>query len=567
MRRTIVSLGLVALLLAPTFADDEKKKARYPTPPSDTNVTLFPAAWKSAGKKILTPEQLDKLLADNQKADKLAPLPIINDEQFLRRVTLHLVGRIATTKEISTFVSATEADKRAKLIDKLLASEEFARHKARYWRDIIVSRATEMQGFVRGPRDGALEDWLFTQFKDNVDWAKLATALITSESSLNFREPRKGGDAGMLLCHTREDGPTERTNDTVRIFMGINLQCAQCHDHPDDIWKRDQFHQMAAFYGKLGDRIKLEREPINFITSLGPRFFEYRMPDRDNPKKTYSVKPKFLTGETPKGRILGDKDLRKALAGFITDKENYYFSAAFVNRLWGELIGQAFVMPVDNLGPLQPALYGDVLLQLADSFRASDYDIRAMYRLIMNSKAYQQKMRMGEQPQDHLKFVGSYPTRLGAQALWDSLNSAVGTLSEFGSGMQFRPGMGVGGMGPFGLGRGLRGGFMELFKFDPSAKPEDVEGSVVQSLFLMNNAAVNAQIKGKGNTVLARVLRDFPKDEEAINQVYLRSLGRSPTEREKKVCLEHLTSLKDRVLAFEDIQWSLINSAEFRTKR
>ncbi len=429
---------------------------------------------------------------------------------------------------------------------------------------MILSRATDNRLFVKFPRETALEEWLFEQFTANMSWGFMARSLITSDGELVLREPKTGGDAAMLLAHTRDDGPIERTNDTARVFLGINLQCAQCHDHPDDIWRRQHFHEMAAFYGKLVDRIRIERQPgrqgqtmpMNFHTFLVSRpFGDYRMPDRDDPKKTYAVHPRFLTGDSP-GEGLSDRGRRKALARYVTAGDNYYFSAAFVNRVWGELMGQAFVMPVDNLGPLQPALYSDVLIALAASFRASEFDVKELYRLVLNSQAYQRQMRMGESTGEHIKFAGTYPTRLRPEALWDALAAAL-EIKEF---VPPRA-------GPFQARFRLSGMFKELFSFDPSARPEDVEGSVPQALMLMNNSVINNQIKATGNTVLVRVLKNFPKDGDAINQVYLRSLGRSPSDREKRVCLEHIAELGQRGKAFEDILWALINSAEFRTKR
>jgi hypothetical protein len=564
-------LGLV-LLTAPVRADENARKPRYPKPPSDKNVALTPDAWKSVPVRKLAPAELDRVLAASQKADKVKVAESIDDGGFLRRVHLDLVGRLPGPKDVRAFLSSDRSDKRARLIDGLLASDDFARHRARYWRDVILARATDNRGPLKFPREMALEEWLFERFKDNASWGATARALITSTSTLSLRESKQGGDAGMLLCHTRDDGPVERTNDTVRVFLGINLQCAQCHDHPDDIWKRRQFHEMAAFYGKLTERFRFERaameqpskagkpaQPMirNVLISLAPRpFGDYRMPDRDDPKKFSPVQPRFLTGESP-GRSLNDIARRKALAGYVTAKSNYYFSAAFVNRVWGELLGQAFVMPVENLGPLQPALYSDVLLRLAASFRASDFDVKALYRLILNSQAYQRRMRLGDSPSDHVKFAGTYPTRLRAEALWNALLGAL-EIKE--------PPMPAD-KGPFA--QRFRAGvmFREMFSFDPSTRPEDVEGSVPQSLLLMNNTKINSQIKATGNTMLARVLRDFPKDGDAINQVYLRALGRNPTPREKRVCLEHIAELGKRGPAFEDILWALINSAEFRTKR
>jgi hypothetical protein len=561
----LIGAALFGLVLtASGRADEDRKKPRYPRPPSATNVKLVPDAWKSAPVRKLSPAELDRLLAAGQKADNVKVAPIVSDGAFIRRAYLDLTGKLPPPREVRSFVADKASDKRARLIDSLLSSDDFAHHRARYWRDVILSRATDNRLFVKFPREMALEEWLFEQFKADASWGFIARSLITSIGELNLREPKTGGDAAMMLAHTRDDGPIERTNDTARVFLGINLQCAQCHDHPDDIWKRQQFHEMAAFYGKLVDRIRVERlpgregqpNPMNFHTLLAARRFgDYRMPDRDDPKKTSVVHPRFVTGETP-DQELSDRGRRKALAGYVTASDNYYFSAAFANRVWGELMGQAFVMPVDNLGPLQPALYSEVLIALAASFRASEFDVKELYRLILNSQAYQRQMHMGESPGEHIKFAGTYPTRLRPQALWDALAATL-ELREF---VPPRA-------GPFQARFRLSGQFREMFAFDPSAKPEDVEGSVPQSLMLMNNRQINNQIRATGNTVLARVLRNFPKDGDAINQVYLRALGRSPTDREKRICLEHVADLGERGKAFEDILWALINSAEFRTKR
>jgi hypothetical protein len=566
---TVRWLGLSAVLalVCTLTARADDKKPRYPKPPSDKGVKIVPEAWKSAPNKALTPAELDRLLTAAQKKDNIKPAPVVSDEVYIRRVYLDLTGAAPGAADIKRFSADTHSDKRAKLVDKLLDSRAFARSRARHWRDVMLSRATEDQGFVKRPRETSLEGWLNDQFKEKeVNWGKIATALITAtgEDHLNLREPSSGGVSALLLAHTRQNGPVERTNDTARIFLGINLQCAQCHDHPDDIWKRTHFHEMAAFYGRLGDRIKFTREPINFETMLVSRGFgEYRMPEVENPRRGTTMQPRFLTGEKP-GERLTDRARRRALAKYVTDKDNYYFSAAFVNRVWGDLMGQAFVMPVDNLGPLQPAMYSDVLIRLADSFRASDYDVKALYRLITTSTAYQRQMRYGDSAQEHVRFAGTYPTRLRPDALYDALTKALGPLQEAG-GFGGRGGFGG---GPFGRGQlGLRGSIKSLFDFDPSAKPEDVEGSVPQALLMMNNETLNRQIKATGNTVLAKVLKDFSKDGDAVDQVYLRALSRSPTVNEKKVCLEHVGTSKSRGAAFEDILWSLINSAEFRTKR
>lgn len=566
MRILLIPLACLVLIV-PARGEEEKRKTRYPKAPDVTGVKLVPEAWKTAPNKPLAPTELDNLVNAAQRQDKVVRVGGVSDDLFVRRVYLDLTGRLPGVKDVLSFQTNSDPDKKAKLIDQLLAGDDFARHQARFWRDVMLSKATNAQPFVKFPREAALEVWLIEQFKTNKSWAEIARALITSEGMLTPTKPREGGDAALLLAHAQTDGPIERTNDVSRIFLGINLSCAQCHDHPDEVWKRQQFHEMAAFFGKLGERVKIDQTttPPTFETTLGSRpFGEYRMPDQDDSKKFYPVSARFLLDGTGPGRFASDKVRRTALADKVTSKDNYYFAAAFVNRVWGQLLGQTFVA-VDSMGPMTSPIYGEVLMRLADSFRAENHDIKSVYRVIANSSLYQSRMKMGDSPTEHVKFTGTYPTRLRPEALWMALNQALGPIFDGPPFLMGRPGAG---MGPPRFGRqGLAGVFKETFGFDPSSKPEDVEGTVPQALLLMNNRTINAQMKATGNTTLARILKMQSDNARAVDALYLQVMGRHATANEKKVCLEHIASLGERSAAFEDLLWSLLNSAEFRTKR
>jgi hypothetical protein len=287
---------------------------------------------------------------------------------------------------------------------------------------------------------------------------------------------------------------------------------------------------------------------------------EHQMPNLADPKKSTTIFPKHLTGEsyTQGG---ADAERRKALADWITSGDNYWFSAAFANRAWGEMMGQAFYQPVDAMGPLQQATYPDVLLRLAASFKASDYDIRELFRLIANTDAYQRQIRLGDSPDEHLHFAGSYPSRLNGDTLWDALQGALGQ-------MQQGPRPPVTGPANRFAGRGgIERQFKDLFEFDPSTKSDEVEGSIPQALMLMNNPVITNQMKATGNTVLAKILNAYPQDDEAIRMVYLRTLARKPTMKELDTCRAFVKTIGNRAEAYEDILWSLINSTEFQTKR
>jgi hypothetical protein len=564
-------LGLVALfgLAYPTQAEDKKSESNYGKP-KDQNVSVMPPEWKSVTKTRLTATELDSILGKEQKADKLRPSPRTTDEQFVRRVYLDLTGKLPPPAEVKAFVASTEPGKRSKLIDKLLATEDFSHFQARYWKDVVSARATDQR--VKAFGDPVFEKWLFTQFQENKSWSQMARAMLTAHGFVSpVKTEESNGASYFLLTSSGADGPQERAAETSRIFLGIQIQCAQCHDHPGDIWKQRQFHELTAFFARTRERPLREVDPKADRTRP-PRIIgielvslprgEHRMPDTKDPKKTTLMEPKFLDGQSPRFSRLGS-DRRESLADWITSKENYWFSAAFVNRVWGELMGQGFYQPVDDMGPLRQATYPQVLLRVAAHFNATDYNIRDLYRLIMNSEAYQRQIRLGDSGEKHLHFAAIYPTRLRADAIWDSLVNAVGPL-QFGP-MQ-RPGPG-GGAGPLRRPLGFEAFFKATFAFDPSMKPDDVEGTIPQALMLMNNPGIQGRMSARGNTVLAKILANNSNDAQAVQAVYLQVLARKPTSREQQTCLDYIKSIKNRNEAYEDLYWTLLNSTEFLTKR
>jgi hypothetical protein len=285
---------------------------------------------------------------------------------------------------------------------------------------------------------------------------------------------------------------------------------------------------------------------------------EHEMPSKEDPKKGLITHPQFLNGHSP-GRNLSDEARRKSLAEDIVSKNNYWFAGAYVNRIWGELMGQSFYEPVDDMGPKKEAVFTSVLTRLTGSFRAGNYDMKGLFRDIMNSQAYQRQIRLGESTDQHLHFAAAYPTRLRADALWDALVSVLGSLGPRlpetieGKPRPFRP--------------GLEGQFKAEFEFDPSLKPDEVEGSITQVLLMMNNPVINQRILARGTNLLGRILSAYPDNDDALRMLYLRALARKPTDHEMDKCRKHLESAGSRAEAFEDILWALLNSTEFQTKR
>jgi hypothetical protein len=510
-------------------------------------------------------------MARELQARNIEPAALTTDEQFIRRVTLDLTGQLPKAADITEFVASTDSGKRAGLIDHLLESDAHARHWARYWRDVVSSRITNRRsmGLTR-----SFEEWLYEQFRDDRNWGEITRDILTAEGELRFsqsvwpgsalvKQPgwqplpnSKGGELFFLVAHDTAEAE-ERAAETSRVFLGIQIQCAQCHDHFTEPWKRVQFHELAAYFSRIKYQQLFDDKKLVGVQLVTVPDREHKMTSLEDPELFSVMHPRFLDGRSP-DRNLSDQARRQALADMVVDKQNYWFAAAFVNRVWGKLMGQSFYQNVDDLGLMKKVTFAEVLTRLSGAFRGTDYDTKAMFRAITNSDAYQRQYRQGENSGEGLHLVASCPAPLRADVLWDSLEHVLGRLgaSQFHTrgGKRFNISI-------------LEGKFKAEFDFDPSLRNEDVEGTIPQSLFLMNNADLNKRIKAVGKNLLSRVLKDSPDDAEAVTSIYLRVLARRPTDRELSKCLAYIARIENRAEAFEDILWALINSTEFQTKR
>jgi hypothetical protein len=529
-------------------------------------------AWRDAPATPLAPGEIDRLLEQEFQAGKIEPSAAVGDEQFLRRIGLDLTGQLPTTAEIEEFLADDDPEKRAKWIDKRLDSDAYARHWARFWREAITA--------VEAPNAEALapqfEDWLFTQLKQNRGWGAIVSELMTAEGSLKKGEGEKDAAVFFLGRHTGPDGDNLRAAETARLFLGIQIQCTQCHnDRRTMFWKQVQFHEMAGFFARMA----IGGSSGSLVKVGSKNNGEHEMPDRKDPKLAYITYPKFLDGKAPDDPAgADDRARRKALAEYLTAEDNYWFSAAYVNRIWNALLGQAFYERVDDLSPKSEVVFPALASRLAAAFRGSHYDTRSLIRAIVNSKAYQREVRIGDASGEHLRFASVYPTRLRAQVIWQALARVLGPLPENSQNL---------------------GSFMAEFEFDPSLRADEVDGTITQALWLLNSPLVNDRVKvqtyrlpppvAKGPkpkeadkekaaadnqprpTLLKLLLDQYGDDDPAVvRAIYLHTLARRPRQREIETCEKYLEESKQRSVsrgeAFEDILKALINSTEFEQK-
>ena len=244
-----------------TRADSVVRAAGGSAGPVKTGGTTAVLAGQTAPAEMA--RRLDALLEAELKKENITPAAVCNDEDFLRRVSLDLSGSTPSAESLTLFGLNGAANKRAEVVDRLLSTEEYARNWARYWRDVIYLRATEMRSRAAQP---AFTDWMTAQLHENRPWSEITTSLLTATGDVSSE-----GQTGLIFAHAAE--PDEVASEVSRIFLGIQIQCANCHDHPSDKWKRDQFHSLAAFFPRMRLQRKPDQGPLSFeLSSLPPGF-------------------------------------------------------------------------------------------------------------------------------------------------------------------------------------------------------------------------------------------------------------------------------------------------------
>lgn len=507
-------------------------------------------------------KQVDASLAAELFASQTELAPACDDATFLRRVWLDLVGDIPTPEHVIAFTLDPSADKRERVVRALLADPQYGLNWARYWRDVIFYRRIEDRALIAA---NALEADLSDKLNKNVPWDEIAAAFVTATGDV-----KDNGSTAIIMA---QKGRTEETTAEVsRIFLGMQIQCAQCHDHPYDRWKREQFHELAAFFPRIGVRPVRTATSRSFQVVASDRQFkfgkaddgnrpmpEHFMPDLLDPSAPGTqMQPKFFltTAKLPYGTV--DSQRREMLAKYLT--RNEWFAVAMVNRLWSEMVGRGFYEPVDDVGPDRTAVAPETMEILAKGFRDAEYDVKWLFETIAATEAYQRQSRPRGGEEDESPFAANVPQPLRADQLYNAILSALDVPEA----SPKRPGRGGGGFG--GQQRDPRTQFNQTFGFDPSEPRESISGSIPQSLAMMNSAQVAGSLR-TNRGVLSGLVAEIKNNDELVAELYLRTLSREPTKEELTRAKAYFREVGNRKQAVEDFAWALVNSAEFRHRR
>lgn len=521
--------------------------------------------------------RVDRMLANElaaeakESAESSGPAPQADDVSWLRRIYLDVIGELPTPEEITAFGLDASPDKREQVVERLLADERYGRNWGRYWRDVILFRRTDERALLAAE---SVASYLAEQFNQGASWEQIAQDFVTAKGEL-------ADDGRTALIASQWGEVPETAAEVSRVLMGVQIQCAQCHDHKTDRWKRDEFHQLAAFFPRIGIRRiieedgkrrgfvlyskddNLKKKPKVVNVKLAKRI-EHYMPDLEDPSADGTLmQPVFFLSGQQLEPGLSDAERRQQLADWITSSENPWFARAFVNRIWSEMVGEGFYEPVDDIGPDKDCTAPKTLEFLSQQFIEHDYDLKWLVRAIAATEVYGRESRQRRTPSG-APFVAACPQPLRADQIFNNLSNAL-ELADRGD----KAAAGVTPEQVAARARGsARGQFLAKFGYDPSNPRDEHASSIDQALALMNTPAIAQALSARGQgkptpTLLARLLDEYEDDQTVIEELYLRCLAREPSDREIATCRDYVKEVGNRTEAFEDILWSLVNSTEF----
>lgn len=529
--------------LAKKAANAEKPASPTTTVKSD-DTTEGPA--KPFVKPIAQPMSdvirfLDEQINAKLTAEKLTPSGPANDAEFLRRVYLDLTGVIPTVEQTRTFLDDKDSAKRAKLIDDLLASPNYGQHQADIWQAKLMTRDSNNRFVMRDP----FIDWIAASFNKNTPWDQFVTQLVTATGTVESNP-----EVTYFLMNRSVD---KLTDSVGQHFLGLQIMCAQCHNHPFTTTKQTEYWGMAAFFNNVSIDRPMNVNKGGDNTKIGVR--EGNGPSRTKeffPESTKKVAPKFLEGAEPK--LSASEPHRPALAKWLTSAENPYFAKAMVNRTWAQLFGSGVVNPVDDMHVDNLPSHPELLATLANQFIATGFDVKQLYRTICNSQAYQRtsKPSAGNET-DHKLFSHMAVKVLMPEQLFDSLKSITNFTAPAKPGGKLQAALGRGPVTP-------RDSFVQFFLAGAEhANTTEYEAGIPQALRLMNS-----RIAGNPSAAKAFV-KPGAKPPEIIEEMYLAVLSRRPTPDEVTKLTDYLKS--NTATGYPDVLWVLLNSSEFTLVR
>jgi hypothetical protein len=489
---------------------------------------------------------VDKHVFAKLKMLSLPPSELCTDQEFIRRASLDLCGILPTADEVQKFLADRDPNKRARLVDQLLERPEYADFWTLKWSDVLRSsrKAVLLKGtFV-------FQQWLRGHLVRNTPLDEVVRELLTASGSTFANPPAN--------YYRIARDPQNLAETTAQLFFGIRMQCAKCHNHPFERWTQDDYYSMAAFFARVRQK-KDDLEPgPNPQTPGGEVIYSDRAGEVTQPRSGKVMAPKFMGGSI--AAVPPGKDRREVLAEWLTSPGNPFFARATVNRIWYHLNGRGIVDPVDDFRDSNPSANDELLDALAKDFTAHKFDARHLIRVIMNSRTYQLSAQTNDFNKDDSRYFSHAVTRLlTAEQLLDALCAVTEVPEKF-------PGLPLGTRATQLPDGEINHPFLKTFG-QPARElacecEREGDSNLAQALQLINGPTVNEKLRNPGNRI-GRLLAKKASDLDILNDLYLSTLSRPPTETDVKVALGHVARAADKRKAWEDVHWALLNAKEF----
>jgi hypothetical protein len=490
-----------------------------------------------AGEDVV--QQVDAVLERLWIENGVKPTFAATDEKLLRRVYLDLAGRTPSVHEVQTYLKDKSTNRYEQLVDRLLQSPDHASHLATVWRSFLLPEGVDLSPFGGV---AAFEEWLAEQFASGEPYDGIVRNLLLAEGRLSRSGP-------LLFYSATKLDPELLAARTARVFLGMRLECAQCHDHPFEDWTQQDFWSYAAFFAQIS-RPQTELENVSRVM----RVRDIERGEVMLPETETVVAPQFLDGtELEQGA-----PRRSQLAQWMTAAENPYFARATANRVWGQMFGKGIIDPVDDFGEQHPPKSPELLDLLAGNFIASGFDLRQLFRTVALSRAY--RLSSGADSADDARlesFAQMHVKTLSAEQVYDCISVAAMLDAE--------PTIGAGSFSLDRVGNAQRNLFLQQFR-TPAGQVTEYLGGIPQALTLMNGTLIKGATGISSSGLLKSLEAPFFTNEQRIEVLYMATLSRRPRESEWELLNEHIpedASGERLIEGLADLLWALLNTAEF----
>ena len=511
--------------------------ARFDTHTVGVQFIVLPKGLKFQWSNAPEFNYVDKFTHDKFRKLRINPSDICTDEQFLRRVSLDICGILPTVEEFNSFVADKDPKKREKLVDKLLERKEFVEMWVMKWSELLQIKTSQQVSYKAML---LYYNWLQERIASNTPIDVLVQELLSA----------KGGTFANAATnyYQNETNTLKVAENIAQVFMGMRIQCTQCHNHPFDRWTMDDYYSFAGFFAQIGrKRGEDPREMI--IYNSGGGEVRHLVGNR-------VMKPKFLGGEEPDVK---GKDRREVLAKWLASPDNPYFARNLANIVWAHFFGKGIINDVDDVRVSNPAVNPELLSELAKKFTEYKYDFKKLVRDICVSRTYQLSTKTNAtNEKDTKNFSHASLRRLRSEVLLDTISQATETKNKF-------RGLPLGARAVQIADGNTTNYFLTTFgrasRTTVCSCEVKMEPNLSQALHLLNGATLQSKIRA-GNLIGKR-LAEKKTPEQIIEELYVRCYTRKPDAEETAKLMEIVKTMKDQKQALEDVYWALLNSREF----